>query len=254
MNPVLEEILHTQTVKSESGKQIALTGSGIPPEEGRFLQKMVDLAKPSVSVEVGLAFGISALYICEALAQQPAAHHIVIDPHQFRPSYAHQDHPNYEGAGLYSLQRAGYGNLIEYRELTSEIALPQLVSEGIKIEFAFIDGWHTFDAALVDFFYVDRLLRPGGIVVIDDTHFQSLWPLCRYIITNRAYRVEACLPIPLAEAPRDALHPWRNKYGWAASRALRSIIRRDGLIPHSRAVAFRKLADDSRTWNFHRPF
>ncbi len=36
------------------------------------------------------------------------------------------------------------------------------------LDFIFIDGWHTFDYTLIDFFYADKLLRKDGIILIDD--------------------------------------------------------------------------------------
>ena len=40
--------------------------------------------------------------------------------------------------------------------------------ENESLDFIFIDGWHTFDYTLVDFFYSDLLLKIGGIIIIDD--------------------------------------------------------------------------------------
>ena len=125
--------------------------------------------------------------------------------------------------------------------------------EGVHVDFAFIDGWHTFDFALVDFFYVDRLLRCGGVVVLDDTDFPSVWKLCRYIITNRGYKVVRCLAsntLPTARLPkRLAIRYWRR--GWRKSRGIFS---HDGLEPYSRCIAFRKEAEDLRSWDFHQDF
>jgi len=38
------------------------------------------------------------------------------------------------------------------------------LARGVKIDFAFVDGWHTFDYTLIDFFYIDKILRSGGLV------------------------------------------------------------------------------------------
>jgi hypothetical protein len=187
--------------------------------------------------------------MCERLASLPEAHHIIIDPHQFQPSDILKTHDTFEGIGLYNLKKTGYGHLIEHRSETSERALPKLLSEGVQIDFAFIDGWHTFDFVLVDFFYVDRLLRAGGIVVLDDTDFQSIWKLCQYIVSNRAYKVVQCLRAP--EQRRRNPLPKLARSTW---RALSGQTRHDGLLPYSRCIAFRKEADDSRTWDFHKDF
>lgn len=249
MNPVLDEMLTTGLAIAEDGKQQRVS-SHIPVEEGLFLQQMISEAKPETSLEIGLAYGVSALFMCETLASLPnVRRHIVVDPHQFEPSDILKTHATFQGIGLYNLKKAGYERLIEFRNEPSERALPKLLSEGVQVDFAFIDGWHTFDFVLVDFFYVDRLLRPGGIVVLDDTDFPSIWKLCHYIVTNRAYKVVQCLRAP--EPQRRNPLPQLAR---SAKRVLSGSTRRDGLLPHSRCIAFRKEADDSRSWDFHRDF
>jgi len=249
MNHVLAELLQTGVAVSESGK-IHKVISQIPLQEGLFLQEILSEVKPSVSLEIGLAYGVSALFICGALAHLPNPRHIVIDPHQLHPSLTHQ---SYDGMGLFNLRKAGYERLIEFHEAPSYLALPSLVSQGTKVDFAFIDGWHTFDYALTYFFYVDLLLRPGGVVVIDDADFASVWKLCRFIVTNRAYSVIRCLPAE-ETATRNPLRWLSRKSRRAFARGLWSVTRHDGLIPYSRYIAFRKKADDSRSWDFHRIF
>jgi predicted O-methyltransferase YrrM len=249
MNPVLTELLETGSAVSEDGR-VHKIRSQIPLEEGLFLERIVSEVKPAVSLEVGLAYGVSTLFICKALESVQNPHHIVIDPNQLQ---SNSTHDYYEGVGLYNLRRAGYERMIEFHASPSYLALPLLVSRGVKVDFAFIDGWHTFDFASVDFFYVDLLLRTGGEVVIDDTHFPSVRKLCRYIVTNRPYRVTRCLAV----ADTVTRHPLR--WLWLngtprVSRALYRITHRDGLLPHSRCIAFRKEADDTRSWDFHRDF
>jgi len=56
------------------------------------------------------------------------------------------------------------GQLLSVRAHISE-------AQGERIDFAFIDGAHTFDHVLVDFFYIDRMLNVGGIVAFDDVGF-----------------------------------------------------------------------------------
>ncbi len=51
----------------------------------------------------------------------------------------------------------------------SETALPLLaLVEQIEIDAAFIDGNHGWPAVFVDFCYLNRMLRPGGLMFIDD--------------------------------------------------------------------------------------
>ena len=250
MNPVLKELLETGLAVSETGK-VHKVSSHIPTDEGRFLEHIVSDLKPEVSLEIGLAYAISTLFICKGLEAVRKPRHIVIDPNQFKSSPLQQ--VSFEGVGLLNLRRAGYEHMIEFHDAPSYLALPMLVRSDVKIDFAFIDGWHTFDFASLDFFYVDLLLRPGGIVVIDDTHFPSVWKLCRYIVKNRAYKVVECLPA----ADIVTRHPlrWLHRNGTRrASRAWYRWTHNDGLLPHSRCIAFKKEAEDTRSWDFHRDF
>jgi hypothetical protein len=61
--------------------------------------------------------------------------------------------------------------MIELHEAPSFQVLPKLQADGLRIDFAFIDGCHTFDYAMVDFFYIDKMLRVGGVVVFDDEYY-----------------------------------------------------------------------------------
>lgn len=183
MNPVLSEILRTRTARSADGHGSIPVHSNVAVEEGELLTRLITERKPKVSLEVGLAFGVSALFICEAMTNaSPAPRHIVIDPAQ------HADE-HWKGVGLANLERAGYREFVEFIEKPSQIALPELVAAGRKVDFAFIDGEHTFDHVLVDFFFVDQLLNVGGVVVFDDTGWPSIRRVARFVATNRAYKI-----------------------------------------------------------------
>lgn len=250
MNRLLEEVLRSGVVRSASGEVLPLH-SHIPPEEGRLLQQVVRDVRPpvEVSLEIGLAYGISAMYLCEALQEVGAAQHIVVDPFQ---------HEEWKGVGLHNLTLAGYGELVRFEPLPSAAALPRLVEEGVRIDFAFVDGWHTFDHALVEFFYIDMLLRTGGVVAFDDAGMPSIQKLCRFILTNRAYSLHAALPATYwGTYPTARRAAWQVLRGLArSSRVARRIISPGfvsdvdlRLVPPTRCVALRKEGVDDRSWD-----
>ena len=229
MNSVLADLLKTRRALSADGKSTIDVHSNISMDDGELLARLIAERKPKVSLEVGLAFGISALFICEALQQAtPNPKHIVIDPAQHAQAYWH-------GVGLANLQRAGYRDFVEFIEKPSQIALPELITAGRKIDFAFIDGEHLFDHALVDFFFIDQLLNIGGVVVLDDTGWPSIRTLARFIATNRSYRVIA--HVGTDDGPRNRLH--RDQ-----SAELKALDQRLGLA--GECIAFEKLANDER--------
>lgn len=52
---------------------------------------------------------------------------------------------------------------------------------GGPIGFAYIDGDHTYEAALRDFRHVDEHLVPGGWILFDDSADGSAWEVCRVV-------------------------------------------------------------------------
>lgn len=252
MNQVLEQILTTGTVAAETGDRFELH-SHVSRDQGAFLQGLIGEIDARTTLEVGVGYGISGLFICDAVADRPAARHILIDPKQYSEWW--------HGIGIKNLREAGYGELIDFRELPSHIALPQLELEGVTVDFAFIDGWHTFDNTLLDFFLIDRILRVGGIVAIDDTQWPSVRKTCRYIVTNRKYKVLRCL----GPGKRLRFPAVRRIMSSAARRSeiIGKLLRAElaipdselGLLPNSRCIALQKLAaDDGRECFGHEEF
>lgn len=263
MNAVLQEILSTRTVTN--GQQTFPLQAHIDQTEAGLLRRAVRAARPKVSLEVGFAYGISALCICDTLAEiGSASRHIVIDPNQST---------NWNGIGLRNLRKAGYGDMIELREERSEFALPQLLKEGVEIDFAFIDGWHTFDHVLVDFFYINKMLRVGGIVAFDDTDFPAIDRVVKHVATYPCYELFGT-NLDDAQAPGangPAGHE-RRRPNWldpaflkhARDRVLvrrkwnRALVQRAWRRTMSSGtpsgVAFRKIAPDTRSWDWHQPF
>ena len=254
MTEVLAEIVRTGRVTKASGEELEVH-SQVSPGEGAFLQRLVEEVRPQLSLEVGLAFGVSALYLCDALARVGARRHIVIDPNQEGGEWG----DSWAGVGLENLKRAGHEELVEFHGEPSFRVLPRLESEGMQLDFAFIDGWHTFDFTLVDFFYVDRMLRPGGVVAIDDAQWPSVRKVIRFALTNRGYRVRACFEPE--GSPPFRRRRWLARLARAAG-PLRTLLKPEwvddddalGLPPASTCVALEKAADDERAWSFHREF
>jgi predicted O-methyltransferase YrrM len=257
LNQVLEEIVQTGRVATPAGGSVALF-SNVSPGEGAFLQRLVERVQPECCLEVGLAQGLSALYLCDALEKAGRGRHIAIDPNQHGGEWG----DSWEGLGLYNLERAGHARRVDFHGEPSFRVLPRLEADGLRLDLAFIDGWHTFDFSLVDFFYIDRMLRPGGVVAIDDTQWPSVRKLCRYLVTNRAYRVvDAFVP---DDAPPFRRRRWLSRLGAVArqSKSLRSLLRPEwiesdaelGIPDAATCIALEKTGDDDRTWNHHREF
>jgi len=245
MNSVLSEILNTGETKTASGNGTVKIRHHIPPSEGEFLQRLVRDLDPTISLEVGLAFGISALYICDALNIRNGTQHITID--------AYQQHWE-GGTGIANLCRAGYGDIVRLIEEQSYRALSELERSGLRVDFAFIDGWHIFDFGLVDFFFIDRMLNVGGVVAFDDADWPAIRKVCRFVKTNLAYSVVGTdgSDSPKHRLLQHLLRPIPSRILRLFHRILRPEIvepnERIGL--RGRCIAFRKDADDSRPGDY----
>ncbi len=250
MLPLVEEILKSGRVTSPDGRRNIQLRSNITQDIGEFLKNLVLKVGADVTLEVGLAHGVSALFICEGLREAGGHRHIAIDPNQTEM---------YSGIGVENVRRVGLGDLIELREKPSCVALPELLASGLKIDFAFIDGWHTFDYVLLDFFYIDKMLRVGGVVVLDDCYLSAINSVCRYIATNRNYTVigisEQSVP---AASKATTIARWIAKRSSHARRLFKSKFAEPdetlGFSPFARCVAFEKRGEDNRSWDAGKEF
>jgi hypothetical protein len=145
---------------------------------------------------------------------------------------------------------------VELRELPSHVALPELLDDGVRLDFCFHDGWHVFDQTLCDFVYIDKMLRVGGLLAVDDCTWPSMRKFLRYVVTNRRYSVVECLDSPRSRKDMlaRALRPLTRRMG-ALFRP--EVIEPDGLLalrPGSRCVVMRKEGHDNREITDHRVF
>lgn len=249
---LLDEIFETNQVTDANGNTRALH-SAISREEGVFIHSLISRNHIESSVEIGCAFGISSLYICDALSQKRSPHHTIIDPCQSS---------DWQNIGVLNLRKAGF-SFFDLIEEPSEIVLPDLLRRDKRFDFAFIDGWHTFDHALLDFFYVDRLLRVGGIVVFDDVDYPALKKLVRYISNYQSYEIIGSLKyaIPLSQRTTDSVgHIIARLIKLLPGRYARrifadNIFRPDASLElHTSMMALRKTANDERSWDWYAPF
>ena len=162
------------------------------------------------AVEIGLAYGSSALAIGEALVSQgsPDANHLIVD------AYQHV----FQNAGRGAISAAGLSELCTVLTERSQLALPRLVTEGVVVDAAFVDGSHVFHNVFVDLYFLRELVRPGGMIVIDDCHWQSVLTAVRYFEVNTGWRPQPTsqptrlrafrLPDPRVEPSFESFRPF----------------------------------------------
>jgi predicted O-methyltransferase YrrM len=186
--PLIEEILVNRSAQTLTGDKIAVH-SDIGLAHAEALYDTVLRLQPAVVLEIGMAFGVASLAILTAL--RDIGHNgrlLSIDPLQT---------PDWKGCGLASIARAGLQDRHEMHEDYDYRVLPRLLSEGLKLDFAYIDGWHTFDYTLLDWWYVDRMLSVGGIAAFNDCGWPAVDKAIQFVLTHRKYsELEVGLPLP----------------------------------------------------------
>ena len=204
---LIDRIYETGKVEAADGSLIDAFPESIPEAHASEIERLVRDLGLTRTLETGMAYGLSTLTICGVHNQRDEGRHIAIDPYQSS---------DWGAVGILNLERAGLSERARVIEARSDEALPRLRDEGVRIDFALIDGLHLFDATLVDFFHTDLMLETGGVVVFHDTWMPAVAQAVRFVEANRAYEQ--------LEAGDSAM------------------------------VALRKQADDDRAWDFHADF
>ena len=151
--------------------------------EGAAIRSWVIRERAEHTIEVGLGYGVSALFACEGLLAvgRAGARHVVIDPHQ---------DGRFAGCGLQFLAEAGVAHMVEHHAEESQVVLPRLLGQGSRFDLAIVDGNHRFDAVFVDLYYLGRLLRPGGIVFLDDYQLPGVARAAAFFLANCGWAAE----------------------------------------------------------------
>lgn len=144
---------------------------------GSELNRLVRESGAKKSLEIGLAYGFSTIWIMDALP--PEGSHVALDPCQ--ASWWH-------GVGETQARRLS-GKQFQWFEEYSIHALSDWIRAGEKFDFIFIDGAHRFDDVLVDFYLSDQVLEVGGLMVFDDIWMASIRTVLAFVLANRAYQV-----------------------------------------------------------------
>src|SRR5918998_2847859 len=107
-------------VPALEGNPMSLAPHSLDRPAGEAFRDLAIAEGAERTIEVGLALGMSALFLCQAVLPR-GGRHVSVDPFQAE---------SWNGAGLRTLREAGVEALVEVIEEESELALPRLVSEG----------------------------------------------------------------------------------------------------------------------------
>jgi predicted O-methyltransferase YrrM len=164
----------------------------LPERDCDLLRDLLVGERVETVVEVGLAYASSALAIGEALVTVDAPHprHVIIDPFQDQA---------YSDVGWDLLRAAGLGSIARLIRAWSCFALPELVTEGLVADAAFVDGSHRFHEVFVDLYFLRKVVRPGGLIVVDDDWTPSVRTAVRYYERNLGW---TAIPAAFADGTR----------------------------------------------------
>jgi hypothetical protein len=170
-NPSLHFVSESVAQENEFiGLKPGLTSWAVRPE---ILNKLAQIVQPEQrTLETG---GGQTTVAFAALAD----HHICVNP-------------DVEGCNLiadYLQKLAIPTERIDFVYESSEIGLAKLDCQG-QIDVAFIDGCHGFPFPAIDWHYIDRFLKVGGILGVDDINIPSVSVLCHFLEANGTYTLE----------------------------------------------------------------
>jgi predicted O-methyltransferase YrrM len=153
----------------------------LPQRDCDLLRDLMISERVETVVEVGLAYGSSALAIGEALVSvgAPRPRHVVIDPLQAT---------EWSNVGWQLLRSAGLESIVRLISQPSSMALSQLIAEEFTAGAAFVDGSHRFHEVFVDLYFLRKIVRPGGLIVLDDCWWPSVDTAARYFETNMGWQ------------------------------------------------------------------
>ena len=243
MNPFLKQLIISGVVADAAGEYLPLH-SNTSLEQCEFLQAIVRRSEAVECLEVGLAYGISAIAICEAAAERTGGTLTTVDPFQCTA---------WSNVGIVNIERAGYSGMATHFEEHSQTLLPYLLRQGARFDFVYVDTTKVFDAVLLDAYFATRLLRVGGVVVFDDCSWPGVRKVMRYLTQ---WPHLSLFDTHATRRPRLMANAGGKlaKVIPGSRRLLRSeIVQPDSELGiAAECVAFQKTAEDERPWDWSR--
>lgn len=241
MNQLLDTIFETRKFTSKKGEIVEIN-SETSKKQCEFLQKIIRDNQFKKSIEIGLAFGMSAIAITEEIVKN-GGKHVAIDKFE---------NDGWHGYGLDLLEQANLREHVEFHEEYCYVTLPKLLSENRKFDFAYIDSTKQFDWLLVDFFYLDKLLELNGVIVFDDAAFPGIRKLLRFIAQFPNYEIYRHYPSNKPEKESFKIRLFKKIFKNANNILKEEIIQSDyQLGVNTYCLALRKVSEDSRNWDWN---
>lgn len=141
----------------------------ISRQQGQFLRELIVKNKCKQIVEFGTSFGISTIYLADAVRQTGGK---VITTELL------------ETKAKKAIQNISDANLSKYVEVKIGDAIQTLKEYSSPIDFLFLDGWK--DLYLPLFQMLEPLFYPGTIIYADNMNMEDTKPYAEYVLTNKS--------------------------------------------------------------------
>lgn len=157
----------------------------ITEKQGKFLYRFIKKLSPKKTLEIGMGYGCSSIYILSALINSKSIHY-VIDPFEL---------PNLKEIAFKNVNKFKLNKHLYFINDFSYNALPALLEKGVLVDFVFIDGNHKYDNQFIDFFYSDLLLNQKGFIIFHDAWMRSTQLLVSWIKKNKNNYLQIKTPL-----------------------------------------------------------
>lgn len=137
----------------------------VTPETGRLLYSLVRAARPTIVVEFGMSFGVSALHLAAAVRDNGAGRVVTTELSEKKVA-----------ASRAVFAETGLDDLITVLEGDATETLTDLAG---PVDFVLLDGWK--DLYLPVLRLLEPRLSPGALVVADNTGLPGLEPYLEHV-------------------------------------------------------------------------
>lgn len=163
-----------QTLKAIYEEEIAWPAC-MSPQQGELLRALVRNQNPKVCLEIGCYIGASTMWICSALeecGEDGILHSVDFYGdkmpfkglrYQFMPDALSYIRGRLEEASLSHRNKQHPGH-------SHNVGIQYDKRIGEPLDFLFIDGDHTIEGCMKDFWLYERHLKPGGYLVLHDIY------------------------------------------------------------------------------------
>jgi predicted O-methyltransferase YrrM len=177
----LDRLYEQGHAEGDDGTRVPLDPHGLARVDAQEIRALAVAEKAGSTLEVGLGLGLGTLALCEGLLTvgRADARHVVVEPFP----------DDFGGAGRRAIREAGAEALVELISEESQLALPRFAAEGRSFDLALIDGDHRFEGVFLDLSFADRLVRPRGLVVVDDMWMPAIRLAVSYVERNLGWEL-----------------------------------------------------------------